>query len=190
MSSSIRVYIDAEDKPTDFPSHKTIIKKSKEMRHARSRETESNVSGVKLPLEPETSGSGSHDDEDELRIRYIWVKFRYNVRMGEARTQQYVSQYLGGNDTVRAPHVYAAFTRGTCGYIVSEYIDGRICDDSDIPLIVDAIHSLIEVPCPQDQTMPGPVGGGIIEHPGFHESPIWYESVQELEDHINGASII
>ena len=133
MSSSIRVYIDAEDKPTDFPSHKTIIKKSKEMRHARSRETESNVSGVKLPLEPETSGSGSHDDEDELRIRYIWVKFRYNVRMGEARTQQYVSQYLGGNDTVRAPHVYAAFTRGTCGYIVSEYIDGRICDDSDIP---------------------------------------------------------
>lgn len=191
MSSTIHVYIDEEDKPTNFPSYGNIIEESRKLRP--SQVSESHFSGVKLPLEPERSGSdsGSHDDNNEVGTRYIWVKFGCGVRMGEARTQRYVSQYLGENDTVRAPRVYAAFTWGTCGFIVSEYVDGRICDDSDIPLIIAAMQSLIEIPSPQDQTMPGPVGGGIIEHPGFNESesPIWYETVQELEDHLNGASL-
>ncbi|TEB26669.1 hypothetical protein FA13DRAFT_1737103 [Coprinellus micaceus] len=135
MSSTIHVYIDEEDKPTNFSK----LRKD----HLKNF----HFSGVKLPLET-------------------------------------------GEKTIPCgpPRVYAAFTWGTCGFIVSEYVDGRICDDSDIPLIIAAMQSLIEIPSPPDQTMPGPVGGGIIEHPGFNESesPIWYETVQELEDHLNG----
>ena len=90
---------------------------------------------------------------------------------------------------MRAPRVYLAFTWGDFGYIVSEYIDGQMCGKSDIPLVAAAVQSLITIPSPS--SIPGPVGGGLIEHPFFIErtSSIPYESVKELQDHINGVSV-
>ena len=71
-----------------------------------------------------------------------------------------------------------------------EYIDGQICGASDFALVAAAVQSLIAIPSPT--SAPGPVGGGLIEHPFFIErkSSIWYESVKELGDHINGVSNI
>ena len=70
-----------------------------------------------------------------------------------------------------------------------EYIDGQICGDSDVALVAAAVQSLITIPSPT--SAPGPVGGGVIEHPFFIErtSSIWYESFEELENHINGVSV-
>jgi hypothetical protein len=111
--------------------------------------------------------------------------------MGEAMTQRYVAQQLQSNaiTAVRVPHVYLAFIWRRRGYIVSEYIDGNMCDDSDIPRVAAAVQALISIPSPS--STPGPVGGGLIEHPFFIDrtSSIWYESVEELQDHVNGVSV-
>ena len=69
-----------------------------------------------------------------------------------------------------------------------EHIDGSICDDSDAQLVATAVWSLIAV---QGRTTePEPIGGGPIGHRFFIDwkSPIAYNSVQELEEHINAIS--
>lgn len=113
--------------------------------------------------------------------------------MGEAKTRGFVAESLNkkADSVVCAPQVYLAFTWGHFGYIIMEYIDGQICDNSsaDADLVAATVQSLITISSPT--STPGPVGGGVIEHPFFIErtSSIWYESVGELEDHINGVSV-
>ncbi|TFK45776.1 hypothetical protein OE88DRAFT_1639476, partial [Heliocybe sulcata] len=128
------------------------------------------------------------DKQSDDQLTDIWVKYGYGVTMAEARTQCFVWQYLQdtNNPAVRAPRVYLAFTRKTFGFIVSEYIDGHMCDYADIARIIPAVQALISIPSPSSK--PGPVGGGLIEHPFFIDSiaPIEYESVKDLQDHING----
>ena len=112
--------------------------------------------------------------------------------MGEAKTQSFVAQFLNNKagSAVRVPQVYLAFTWGGFGYIVMEYIDGQTCGDSDVALVAAAVQSLITIP--SRTSAPGPAGGGMIEHLFFIErmSSIWYESAEELEDHINGVSVL
>lgn len=113
--------------------------------------------------------------------------------MGEARTrtQHYVAQSLNdkAGAAVRIPCVYLAFESDGLGYIVSEYIDGSICNNADAALVAAAVQSLITVQGPTAE--PGPAGGGPIEHRFFVEckSSITYRSVDELEAHINGESV-
>jgi len=140
-----------------------------------------NVSGVRITL----------NKKSDNEVSNIWVKFGPSITMVEAETQRFVAHYLEDNDipTVRAPRVYLAFTWCGFGYIVTEYIDGQICGDSDIPLVAAAVQSLITI---QNSTStPGPVGGGLIEHPFFVDrtSSIWCESVEELQDHMNSVSV-
>jgi len=112
--------------------------------------------------------------------------------MGEARTQHFVMQYLQhkNNLVVRAPHLYLAFTWNDCGFIVSKYIYRQECDNSDDALIVTAVMALITIPSPN--LKPGPVRGGLIEHPFFYNrtSSIQYKSIEDLEDHVNGVSVL
>ncbi len=70
-----------------------------------------------------------------------------------------------------------------------EYIDGSICDDSDVELVAAAVQSLISIQGPT--TAPGPVGGGPIWHCFFldWESPVVFDSVKLLEKHVNGVSV-
>lgn len=177
-TSTIDICFEDEKKPANFPSYVTIIERYKEERPRQA--TDINISGIRLSL----NKSSDNDISD------LWVKSGVRVRMGEARTQRYVAQQLqrSGVTAVRVPHVYLAFTWCGYGYIVSEYIDGKMCNDSDIPDVAAAVQALILIPSPS--STPGPVGGGLIEHPFFIErtSPIWYESVMELQDYINGVS--
>jgi hypothetical protein len=171
MSSEVLVFIDDKGKPTNIPDFATIIKQCFELGPGQA--TATNISGVRITLE---KGS-DHDVSD------IWVKYGDNITMGEARTQLFVAQYLQDKNSpaVRAPCLYLAFTWSDCGFIVSEYIYGQECDDSD--------DALIAIPCPD--LKPGPVGGGLIEHPFFYNrtSSIEYKSVEDLEDHVNGVSV-
>ena len=180
MSSEVLVFIDDEGKPANIPECATIIKQCFEL--GPRQVTATNVSGVRITLE---KGS-DHDVGD------IWVKYGGDISMGEARTQHFVAQYLQRNNSaaVRAPRLYLAFTWNGVGFIVSEYIYGQECDDSDDALISTAVMALIAIPSPDSK--PGPVGGGLIEHPFFYNrlSSIEYKSVEDLEDHVNGVSLL
>ncbi|KAF9016817.1 hypothetical protein BDZ89DRAFT_1045547 [Hymenopellis radicata] len=176
MSSTVNVSIKDENMPTNMPSYETIIEQSFSLRPRQV--TAINTSGVRITLDKRL-------DND---VSDIWVKFGSDITMGEAKTQHLVAQYLESNRiaAVRAPRVYLAFTWGAFGFIVSEYIDGQICGDSDIPLVATAVQYLITIR--STSPTPGPVGGGLIEHPFFVDrtSSIWYDSVEELQAHING----
>jgi len=178
MPSLVEVFIENESKPTNIPCYETIIQQCFHLQ--TSQATDTNISGVQIAL----------DKQFHLDVSNIWVKFGRNITMGEARTQNFVAQHLQANRTsvVRAPHVYLAFTWGGFGFIVTEYIDGKICDnsDTDTALISAAVQAIINIPSPG--LTPGPVGGGLIEHPFFmdRKSSIPYESVEELQDHVNG----
>ena len=180
MSSTVTVYIDDRGKPMNIPDYKSIIKKSFELR--RYQATAININGTRMPL---TKNS-------DLDVSNVWVKFGRTITMGEARTQRFVAQYLEEQNiaAVRAPRVYLAFTWGEFGFIVSEYINGQMCNKSDINVVATAVQALIKIPSPN--STPGPVGGGVIEHPFFVDgkSDIWYNTVEELEGHVNGVSVI
>ena len=180
MPSEALVFIDDEGKPANIPDCATIIKQCFELGPGQA--TATNVSGVRITLEK----SSDHDVSD------IWVKYGGDITMGEARTQHFVAQYLQQKNSpaVRAPHLYLAFTWNGVGFIVSEYIYGQECDDSDDALIATAVMALISIPSPDSK--PGPVGGGLIEHPFFYNrlSSIEYKTVEDLEDHVNGVSIL
>ncbi|KDR86117.1 hypothetical protein GALMADRAFT_205301 [Galerina marginata CBS 339.88] len=174
----VEVVINAESKPENLPTPEEIIKQCFDLGPLQT--TPTNINGVRLTLVKKSKNDASD----------VWVKYGGNTRMGEARTQNFVAQYLDdkADSAVRAPRVYLAFTWSDWGYIVMEYIDGQICGHSDVAQVAAAVQTLIAVPNPSSTSAPGPVGGGVIEHPFFIErtSSIWYESVEELEDHING----
>ncbi|KAH9019384.1 hypothetical protein EDB85DRAFT_2008705, partial [Lactarius pseudohatsudake] len=159
ISSKVDVFINYEKKPANIPSYETIITQCFHL--GPHQATATNINSVRITL----------DKRSDNEVSDIWVKFGRNITMGEAKTQRFVAQYLEANDNpaVRAPRVYIAFTWGDFGLIVAEYIDGPICGDSDIALVVvaaaAAAQSLATIPSPS--STPGPVGGGLIEHPFF-----------------------
>lgn len=176
MPPNVVVFIDNKDKPANIPGYETIIQQCRILRPLQA--TAININGVRITLEK------TSDNE----VGNIWVKFGGGITVGEAKTQDFVAKYLEDNDNsaVRAPRVYVAFTWGRFCYIVMEYIEGRMCNNSDISLIAAAVKSLIAIPSPS--LTPGPVGGGTIEHPFFvdQRSSISYKSVDDLQAHING----
>jgi hypothetical protein len=178
-TSQVEVVINAENKPENLPNFEEIIRQCFDLGPLQS--TATNISGVRLTLVKKSKNDPT----------YVWVKYGRAITMAEAKTQSFVAQFLDNkaDSAVRAPRVYLAFTWSGFGYIVMEYIDGQICGDSDVALVAAAVQSLITIP--SSTSAPGPVGGGVIEHPFFIErtSCIRYESVEELEDHINGVSV-
>jgi len=179
MPSVVNVFINDKNKPANIPNYETIITQCFDLGPRQA--TDINISGVRITL----------DKRSDNEISDIWVKYGGRITMAEAETQRFVAQYLEDNDipTVRAPRVYLAFTWSDFGFIVSEYINGQMCGKSDIPLVAAAVQSLITIP--SSSSIPGPIGGGLIEHPFLVErtSSTRYESVKELQDHINGVSV-
>ena len=182
MSSRAVIFIDEPDKPANLPDPETIVKQCFAL--GPQQATATNISGVRIDLDK----TSPHDAST------IWVKFGAGITMGEAKTQRYVSQYLERHDdmslVVRVPRVYLAFTWGCFVFIVGEFIDGQTCDPSDTPLIVAAVQALITIPSPGPK--PGRVGGGLMEHPFFWNrvASTEYESVAELQAHVNGVSFL
>ncbi|KDQ10809.1 hypothetical protein BOTBODRAFT_68391 [Botryobasidium botryosum FD-172 SS1] len=121
-----------------------------------------------------------------------WVKFGADVTIAEALTQGWVAKALDADPeaTVRAPRVYDAFMTPTpilpTGHIVMEYVDAPDCKGSDFKVVAKAMEWLIRLKAPS--SAPGPVGGGPAVHVFFYDwaSYITYNTVEELEDHVNG----
>jgi hypothetical protein len=158
----------ADDRPADLPTAEDIVQQCRAAGY--------DVRGI--PVIDQSCGVAS-----------AWVKYGplTTVTMGEARTQDHVGRALNGKyDAVRVPRVYHAFECDGFGYIIMEHINGSICDDSDALQVAAALECLISVQGPT--TAPGPVGGGRITHIFFieWESSVTYDTVQVLEDHVNG----
>ena len=124
-----------------------------------------------------------------------WIKYGPHVKMAEALTQDWVAKDLDAKPeaNVRVPRVYDAFssthTAFPIGYIVMEYIDAPDCTKRDVKLVAQAVQTLISIRGPNSE--PGPVGGGPIVHSFFVDegtSPLTYETVEELQQHMNGVS--
>ncbi|KAK0496103.1 hypothetical protein EDD18DRAFT_1353724 [Armillaria luteobubalina] len=122
-----------------------------------------------------------------------WVKYGANVTIAEALTQDWVAKYLSADPAarVRVPRVHMVFSIDNpeycIGYIVMEYIGAPDCDKSDYQLVSGAVEKLISIPGPT--SAPGPVGGGRIIHTFFIDqwtSPITYDTVDDLQEHVNG----
>ena len=62
--------------------------------------------------------------------------------------------------------------------------------DTDLIAVAAAVQILIAIPSPNSKL--GRVGGGQIEHPFFYDwkASIEYESVEDLQDHVNGVSVL
>ena len=130
-------------------------------------------------------------DTTRSNVPYAWVKYGTSIRRGEARTQQFVAEIVNSDSgyAVRVPVVYLAFQWDDYVFIAMEYIQGSICNDSDVPLVASAIRAMIQIKAPTAE--PGPQGGGLIEHPFFVEktASVTYKSVDLLEQHVNGVSV-
>ncbi|KAJ7293904.1 hypothetical protein C8J57DRAFT_1041333 [Mycena rebaudengoi] len=122
-----------------------------------------------------------------------WVKYGPNIDIDEALTQDWVAKSLESSTdhTVRVPRVYDYFSMPSRylnnGYIVMEYIDAPDCTKKDVKLIARAVQTLIGVRGPS--SIPGHVGGGFVVHNFFLDEwkpPFKYNTVNELEQHING----
>ena len=125
-----------------------------------------------------------------------WVKFGAELTIGEALTQDWVAKKLNEKPetTVRVPRVHAYFSRPSTafvyGYIVMEYVDAPDCTVEDFKSVAQAVQALISVRGPN--SAPGHVGGGPLIHNFFavdETSPFVYETVDELERHVNGVNV-
>jgi hypothetical protein len=119
-----------------------------------------------------------------------FVKYGTTCGMEEARTQDYVADHinLDKHSIILVPRIYYAFQYEEMGYIVMQYVDGNDCDENDLDVIALAVNLLRAVPSPTRS--PGPVGGGLITHRFFsdHRSSVQYDSVGDLQKHINKVS--
>ncbi|KAG8975208.1 hypothetical protein FRB90_009581, partial [Tulasnella sp. 427] len=115
------------------------------------------------------------------------------VTVAEALTQDWVAKYLSAKPetALRAPRVYDTFSIDTrtrpVGYIIMEYIDAPHCTNKDVDLVAQAVQTLISIKGPT--SAPGPIGGGPVVHTFFVDeliSPFTYDTVEELQQHING----
>jgi serine/threonine protein kinase len=169
--SVIKSVILADDRPANLPLSEDIVKLCRDAGY------DYNVRGI--PIIDQSRG-----------VTSAWVKYG-NVKMSEALTQDWVGKVLNPKPDapVRIPTVYQAFEHNDDGFIVMEYIDGSLCDDSDVLQVAAAVECLIRVIGPT--TAPGPVGGGLIPHSFFvdRESSVTYDTVQALEKHINGVTL-
>lgn len=117
-----------------------------------------------------------------------------NVTTAEAFTQEYAARDLDADSTtlVQVPHVFDAWispnSHFNVGFIVMEHINLPDCGLGDSELVTAAVQRLhgVEAPGPA----PGPFGGGPTVHHFFldWDSRITYNTVKELEDHVNGVS--
>ena len=180
--SAIKIAIDADNKPANFPSPEEILSQWKrrlalaKAANPKSYYTTRGVSLVDASGEP-----------------YAWLKFgSIPVIIPEARTQHYIALEVNRSTDapLRVPYVYLAFEFGSQGFIAMEYIDGAALElnDRDFADAAAAVQFLASIRGPD--LVPGPIGGGIICHPFFfdHEAEVVYPTVGSLQRHVNGVS--
>ena len=119
--SQVKSAILADNRPANLPLPENIVQLCRNAGY--------NVRGI-----PAINGSRG--------VVSAWVKYGTGVTMGEALTQDWVGKVLNSSHdaVVRIPQVYHAFEHDCFGYIVMEYIDGLIWEDSDVLRVAVAVE--------------------------------------------------
>lgn len=123
-----------------------------------------------------------------MMIKKFFIKF--DVKACELQNHQYLFRQLQHlqNDSralpiLRIPEVYSAFGRADNLILVMEWIDiDRIASDTEK---AQALSQIVSIERPICETTPGPVGGGSVNMHKFWWSSTEYNSVQQLQDHVN-----
>jgi serine/threonine protein kinase len=112
------------------------------------------------------------------------VKFGRPVYEEEARNQRHAHSILDPT-IVRVPEVYHYFRRDNVGYLVMEYIEGERCPNEVGSDIIDKVANIVTHLRTHHGTIPGPVGGGIVEALLFENEPIAIQDLADLETYFN-----
>lgn len=113
------------------------------------------------------------------------VKFGVGVKEEEANNMKMAYQLLDHN-IVRVPLLYRFFTRGAFGYIVMEYIQGRIIEPLEAPNLISKILRIVAHFAEICGLKPGPLGGGASRGLLWSDDEdLYLNTTQDLEDFFN-----
>jgi serine/threonine protein kinase len=87
------------------------------------------------------------------------VKFGIGVKEEEATSQRKAYELIDSN-IVCIPLVYRFFTKGQYGYIVMEYMEGRVLEPVEDSLLIDRITHILAYLATIRSSIPGALGGG------------------------------
>ena len=111
----------------------------------------------------------------------VVVKFGMGVKAEEAENQRKAYDLLNPA-IVRVPRTYRYFANEDNGYIVMEYIKGRVVDPLNDCSLVDRIASIITYLNTHEAAHPGPLGGGVSRGLLWSEyDEVCFESIQDME---------
>ncbi|KAG4436696.1 hypothetical protein IFR05_007810 [Cadophora sp. M221] len=114
------------------------------------------------------------------------VKFGIGVKEEEAKSLKRAYE-LVGHDIVRVPFVYRFFIRAKQGYIVMEYMQGRVIKPVEEHGLIERIADILAYLTTIRGSIPGPLGGGVssgILWSEHSEEPLLH-SVEEMESWFN-----
>ena len=138
----------------------------------------------------------------------VFIKYGRRGKEAEGGMQRLAFDWLTTHhDSITVPEVYKIFTRGLFTFIVMEFVEAKpilefakqfepqYWNDHQsyyYNMIIEGIELLRRMPVPSGTT-PGPYSKSerIMKHMIFkdQEAPIQYDTVGELEDHLNRVSI-
>lgn len=189
----------------DLPSNDQIVQAVNQFRDERSSRPMSMET-----MQPEDGGNWHGFAYPSTETPVAWIKLSESP--GEARMQAFAYDWLmqqteHRRQNVRIPKVYRWIEDDEAEdshytYIVMEYVAGKtfqqlleepIDETHEKELennVAHAISLLLSIEMPAD-TPPAPLGGGLFWHLIFrdHEAPVEYETLADLEGHLNRVSI-
>ena len=115
----------------------------------------------------------------------VVVKIGMSVKIEEAINQIMVRDFFD-SDTIRVLRVYRYFFRENLGYIVMEFMKGRVIDPLEDPYLVKRIASVSAYLGQTHAQRPGPLGGGVsrgLLWPDNEE--IVFSTIQKIEKFLN-----
>ncbi|TVY13934.1 hypothetical protein LARI1_G009324 [Lachnellula arida] len=114
------------------------------------------------------------------------VKFGIGVKEEEANSQRKAYELIDKN-IVCIPSVYRFFTKGQHGYIVMEYMKGRVLEPVEDSLLMNRITYILAYLATIRSSIPGALGGGVstgILWSEHSEEPFLH-TIQEIESWFN-----
>ncbi|KAH7317276.1 hypothetical protein BKA65DRAFT_111966 [Rhexocercosporidium sp. MPI-PUGE-AT-0058] len=114
------------------------------------------------------------------------VKFGIGVKEEEAKSLRRAYE-LVDHDIVRIPFVYRFFIKAQQGYIVMEYMQGRVIKSVEDHVLIDRIADIVAYLTTIRGSIPGPLGGGVssgILWSEHSEEPLLH-TVEEMESWFN-----
>jgi serine/threonine protein kinase len=114
------------------------------------------------------------------------VKFGIGIKEEEANSQR-LARDLIDNTIVYVPSIYRFFTKGRRGFLVMEYVHGRVLEPIEHYLVIDRINQILTYFTTIRNSFPGALGGevscGILW--SEHSNEPLLHTIEDLENWFN-----